>query len=74
MLRHRLHHRFTDTEDDPYNAKKGLYWSHMGWIFRKPHYPKMALVDRKDLDIDAGEPAISWYLFLTRAEPIGLAL
>lgn len=35
-----------------YNAKEGLYHSHMGWIFRKPTYPRMALVDRKDLDID----------------------
>ncbi|KAK4704034.1 stearoyl-CoA desaturase (Delta-9 desaturase), partial [Phenoliferia sp. Uapishka_3] len=52
VLRHRLHHRFTDTESDPYNATQGLYHSHMGWIFRKPEYPRMALVDRKDLDAD----------------------
>lgn len=35
-----------------YNAKEGLYFSHMGWIFHKPVYPRMALVDRKDLDAD----------------------
>jgi stearoyl-CoA desaturase (Delta-9 desaturase) len=32
---HRLHHRFTDTEKDPYNAGQGFWWSHMGWIFYK---------------------------------------
>lgn len=32
---HRLHHRFTDTEKDPYNAKNGFWWSHMGWVFYK---------------------------------------
>jgi stearoyl-CoA desaturase (delta-9 desaturase) len=30
---HRLHHRFTDTDKDPYNAKRGFWWSHMGWVF-----------------------------------------
>ncbi|EGG11681.1 uncharacterized protein MELLADRAFT_90937 [Melampsora larici-populina 98AG31] len=52
VLRHRLHHRWTDSEDDPYNAKKGLLFSHMGWIFRKPKYEKLKLVDRSDLDRD----------------------
>jgi stearoyl-CoA desaturase (delta-9 desaturase) len=30
---HRKHHSFTDTEQDPYNAKLGFWWSHMVWIF-----------------------------------------
>lgn len=30
---HRLHHRYTDTDKDPYNAKRGFFWSHMGWVF-----------------------------------------
>ncbi len=30
---HRIHHRYTDTEADPYNAGKGFFWSHIGWIF-----------------------------------------
>jgi stearoyl-CoA desaturase (delta-9 desaturase) len=30
---HRLHHRYTDTDLDPYNAGKGFFWSHVGWIF-----------------------------------------
>lgn len=30
---HRLHHRFTDTDKDPYNAGQGFWFSHIGWIF-----------------------------------------
>jgi stearoyl-CoA desaturase (Delta-9 desaturase) len=30
---HRLHHRFTDTDNDPYNAGRGFWFSHIGWIF-----------------------------------------
>ena len=29
VQRHRLHHRYTDTQDDPYNAKRGFWFSHM---------------------------------------------
>jgi stearoyl-CoA desaturase (delta-9 desaturase) len=29
---HRRHHRHVDTDRDPYNAKRGFWWSHMGWI------------------------------------------
>lgn len=52
VLRHRLHHRWTDSDSDPYNSKRGLFFSHMGWIFRKPKYEKLKLIDRSDLDHD----------------------
>ena len=29
---HRRHHREVDTDGDPYNAKRGFWWSHMGWV------------------------------------------
>lgn len=33
---HRTHHRYVDdNERDPYSAKKGLWYSHMGWMLRK---------------------------------------
>lgn len=30
---HRLHHKYVDTDLDPYNAGQGFWFSHMGWIF-----------------------------------------
>ncbi len=30
---HRLHHAFTDTDKDPHSPRKGIWWSHIGWIF-----------------------------------------
>ncbi|KAF9531903.1 fatty acid desaturase-domain-containing protein [Crepidotus variabilis] len=52
-LRHRLHHRFTDDpEHDPYAATRGLFYSHMGWIFYKPNYDRLGLVEKDDLEID----------------------
>ncbi|OCF35996.1 hypothetical protein I316_02491 [Kwoniella heveanensis BCC8398] len=53
VLRHRLHHRFTDSPaHDPYSATKGLWFSHCGWIFRKPSYPRMKLIEKGDLEAD----------------------
>ncbi len=31
---HRLHHAFTDTDRDPHSPRNGIWWSHMGWIFK----------------------------------------
>ncbi|KAJ3550848.1 hypothetical protein NM688_g4987 [Phlebia brevispora] len=53
VVRHRLHHRYTDDPvHDPYAATRGLLWSHFGWIFFKPQYERMDLIDRKDLKND----------------------
>lgn len=33
---HRRHHTYTeDLDKDPYSAKRGFWWSHMGWLFYK---------------------------------------
>ena len=29
---HRRHHKMTDSEEDPYSASKGFWYSHIGWI------------------------------------------
>lgn len=29
---HRIHHRFEDTDKDPYSIKKGFWYAHMGWM------------------------------------------
>jgi stearoyl-CoA desaturase (delta-9 desaturase) len=30
---HRVHHSRTDTNDDPYNIRRGFWWAHIGWVF-----------------------------------------
>lgn len=34
---HRLHHKFTETDADPHNAKRGFFFSHVGWLLVKKH-------------------------------------
>jgi stearoyl-CoA desaturase (delta-9 desaturase) len=35
---HLRHHAKTDQEEDPYNAQRGFWYSHCGWIFFKDPY------------------------------------
>lgn len=54
--RHRSHHRHTDTDKDPYNAQRGLLWSHVGWmVFRTDIRPGSA--DISDL---ARDTLVQW--------------
>ncbi|KZV94644.1 delta 9-fatty acid desaturase protein [Exidia glandulosa HHB12029] len=61
---HRAHHRYTDTDLDPYSAHKGLLWSHIGWMVVLPRR-KPGAADVSDL---AANPIVAWqhrnYLWL----------
>ena len=48
---HRAHHRYTDTDLDPYSAHKGLFYSHIGWLLFKPRR-KPGAADISDLACD----------------------
>ena len=45
---HRAHHRYTDTDLDPYSAHKGLFHSHIGWLLFNPRR-QPGIVDTTDL-------------------------
>ena len=45
---HRAHHRYTDTDLDPYNAHRGFWFSHIGWMLLKPRR-KIGVADISDL-------------------------
>lgn len=34
---HRLHHKFSETDADPHNAKRGFFFSHCGWLMVRKH-------------------------------------
>nr|AGO45840.1 acyl-CoA desaturase HvirGATD [Heliothis virescens] len=52
---HRVHHKFTETDADPHNAKRGFFFSHIGWLMVRKHkdvFEKGATVDMSDLEQD----------------------
>ncbi len=32
---HRVHHRYEDTDQDPYGIQKGFWYAHLGWLLEK---------------------------------------
>uniref|UniRef100_A0A0W0F6L9 stearoyl-CoA 9-desaturase n=1 Tax=Moniliophthora roreri TaxID=221103 RepID=A0A0W0F6L9_MONRR len=53
---HRAHHRYTDTDLDPYNAHQGFWYSHVGWILVKSRR-KPGVSDISDLNRN---PIVKW--------------
>lgn len=45
---HRAHHRYLDTDQDPYDARKGLFWSHIGWLLTIRDRKNWGKVDLQD--------------------------
>ncbi len=56
---HRLHHRYTDLDEDVHSPRDGFWWSHVGWILSTKYkdtdlsaikdfaaYPELRLVER----------------------------
>lgn len=54
---HRAHHRYTDTDKDPYSAQKGLFYSHYGWVVVRRKPEQTGRVDLQDLTSD---PIVMW--------------
>jgi stearoyl-CoA desaturase (delta-9 desaturase) len=52
---HKVHHRFSEKDADPHNARRGLFFSHVGWLMQKKH-PEVVrrgkVVDMSDILAD----------------------
>ncbi|XP_058810731.1 acyl-CoA Delta-9 desaturase-like [Phymastichus coffea] len=65
---HRLHHKYSDTDGDPHNSRRGLFFSHMGWVMMTKHpdiIEKGKGIDMSDLEADPilrFQDKYYWYL------------
>ncbi|KAI9274165.1 stearoyl-CoA desaturase [Sporodiniella umbellata] len=49
---HRAHHRWTDTDKDPYSAHRGFFFSHFGWMLVNRPKNRIGFADVADLKVD----------------------
>ncbi|XP_070544740.1 acyl-CoA desaturase-like [Ptychodera flava] len=52
---HRVHHKYSETDADPHNAKRGFFFSHVGWLLVRKHpdvIRKGRNIDLSDLKAD----------------------
>ncbi|TQV76569.1 acyl-CoA desaturase [Aliikangiella marina] len=56
---HRIHHKHVDDNDhDPYSAKKGFWYSHIGWMLRE--YQAHRYHDYKNVKDLQRDPIVMW--------------
>ncbi len=66
---HRHHHQHTETERDPHNARRGFWWSHMGWFLSPRHFA----TDKHAVRDFARFPELVWLDRFDVVPPIVLA-
>ncbi|XP_061793743.1 stearoyl-CoA desaturase b isoform X1 [Nerophis lumbriciformis] len=52
---HRVHHKYSETDADPHNAKRGFFFAHVGWLLVRKHpdvISKGRKVEMSDLKAD----------------------
>jgi len=63
---HRLHHRHSETDADPHNARRGFTFAHMGWLVVKKHPEVRQKGAKTDLSDLLADPVVSfqkrWYI------------
>ncbi|MGL1958184.1 MAG: fatty acid desaturase [Colwellia sp.] len=74
---HRIHHKHVDNNDiDPYSAKMGFWYSHMGWMCRE--YQAQRYHDYKNVRDLQKDPIVMWqhkhYLLLTITMNFGVPI
>lgn len=74
---HRVHHKFVDQNDkDPYSAKKGFWFSHIGWMLRE--YQAQRYSDYSNVRDLQSNKIVMWqhnnYLLLTVLTNFGIPL
>lgn len=68
---HRIHHRFTEKEQDPHSPiQHGLLWSHVGWIFYSDNFK----TDYKSIGDFAKYPELIWLNRHDNVVPLSLML
>ncbi|RJX75750.1 acyl-CoA desaturase [Vibrio sinensis] len=74
---HRVHHKHVDKNDvDPYSAKRGFWFSHIGWMLR--HYHRETYSDYSNCRDLQKDPIVMWqhkyYVPLAIATNVGIPL
>jgi len=57
---HRVHHKHSETNADPHNAKRGFFFSHVGWLLMKKHPDVMEKGSRIPLDDLLADPVVKF--------------
>lgn len=58
---HRVHHKFSETDADPHNSKRGFFFAHVGWLMCRKH-PQVIEKGRKiDMSDVMADPLVKFH-------------
>ena len=57
---HRTHHKYSDTDGDPHNPSRGLFFAHMGWIMTRKHPEAFARSKNINMDDILDDPVVQF--------------
>ncbi|GMS95410.1 hypothetical protein PENTCL1PPCAC_17585, partial [Pristionchus entomophagus] len=57
---HRCHHKWTDTEADPHNSKRGFFYSHVGWLLTKKNEKLKSMGSKVDISDLHNDPVLAF--------------
>ncbi|KAG5272485.1 hypothetical protein AALO_G00166060 [Alosa alosa] len=55
---HRVHHKYSETDADPHNAKRGFFFAHVGWLFVRKHKDVIEKGRRLDVSDLLADPVV----------------
>ena len=55
---HRIHHKWSDTDGDHINTKRGFFFAHCGWLMTKEHPDFLERVDSLDFSDLLDDPLV----------------
>lgn len=65
---HRVHHKYTETDADPVNSKRGFFFAHCGWLMCKKHPDVKRIGGKVDLSDILADPVVyyqkKYYMWL----------
>jgi len=57
---HRVHHKFSETDADPHNAKRGFFFAHMGWLMCRKHPDVISKGSKIDISDLRNDPVVAF--------------
>ena len=59
MRDHRIHHKFSETDADPHNSRRGFFYSHVGWLMMKKHPESLKKGKQVDMSDILADPVVA---------------
>jgi stearoyl-CoA desaturase (delta-9 desaturase) len=57
---HRIHHKYSDTTSDPHDARRGFFFSHIGWLLSTKHPDFLAKMKEENVSDLENDPFVKY--------------